>query len=124
MGHFRFNYTRILVVLLFVDVFTFLQAQNPLSSKSGDEAPAWIGKTIIEEGDYFYSIGYSMPKSIEQAARKEAVIVATTEFVKYCKVDIQSFTRSMEAYAEKDGKNVQASDTKSQIVANYDSWTE
>lgn len=117
MEHYRFNYTSILVVL-FSGVFTFLQAQNPFSSKSGDESPAWIGQTIIEEGDYFYSIGYSIPKPTEQEARDDAVIAATTEFVRYCKVDIQSFTRSMEAYAEKDGKITQASDTKSQIVAS------
>jgi len=114
---YRYFYTSVLAVLA-SGIFAFLQAQNPFSSKSDNEVPAWISQTILEEGDFFYSVGYSTPKSTEQEARDEAVITATTEFVRYCKVDIQSFTRSMEAYAEKDGKSVQASDTKSQIVAS------
>lgn len=76
--------------------------------------PAWLKKTIIPEGEFIYSIGHSRPKETEQEAREDALVEATEEFIRYCRVDVNSFTRSVEVYSKRGGKEFGSEDFETQ----------
>jgi len=116
MGPFYSKYIKPLGILIVTQRLIFSQqVTNPdLAERPAD----WINQTIFQRGEYFYAVGSSGVKNTEPEARDEALVNATAEFVRYCKVDIQSFTRSMEAYAEQGGRATQISEARSQVVAS------
>ncbi len=80
------------------------------------QEPVWLKKTIIPEEKFIYSVGHSQPKKTEKEARDEALANATKGFVRYCKVDVQSFDRSIEVYSKKQGKEFSSSDFEAQSL--------
>ena len=78
--------------------------------------PAWLQKSIVSRGDYIYSVGHSSPKKTAKEARDEAIASATTEFVRYCRVDVQSFDRSIEIYSKQKGKEFYSQDIEAQSI--------
>lgn len=78
------------------------------------EAPAWVSKTIITKGDAVYAVGHSQPDADEQAAKDEALADAVRQFIRYCRVSVDSFDRSIELYTKSKGKESALSDQRSQ----------
>jgi len=78
--------------------------------------PGWFKKTIIPQGEFIFSVGHSQPRATEQEAKDNALAKATEEFVRYCKVDVQSFDRSIEVYSKEQGKEFSKSSFEAQGV--------
>ena len=102
----KFFYIPVLVL-----VFT---GPSPQARETGK--PSWLKKTIIPQGDFIFSVGHSKPADTEEDARNEALSKATQEFFRYCKVDVQSFDRSIELYAKEEGKEFSRESFESQGV--------
>lgn len=103
--------------MLFVLVMGMVFIGNTTSAREARQSkPAWLKKTIIPEEKFIYSVGHSQPKKTETEARDEALANATKEFVRYCKVDVQSFDRSMEIYSKEQGKEFFKSDFAAQSI--------
>lgn len=62
--------------------------------------PYWYEKTIIPQKEYILSVGHSSENKSLDEAKKQALSNATSEFVRYCKVDVETFSRSVEAYSQ------------------------
>ena len=73
--------------------------------------PSWFQKTIIPEGNFAYAVGHSNPQASEQEVRDEALSSATREFVRHCKVSVDSFDRSI---SKSKGREYAAADFKTQ----------
>jgi hypothetical protein len=73
--------------------------------------PAWIGRSIYSDDRFVYAVGHSQPQESEKRAKDEAVSDATAAFIKYCGVSVESFDRSIEAYA-RDGEGRERSDSR------------
>lgn len=89
--------------------------------KSG-QRPEWADKTIFDEGEFIYSVGRSQVKKNLKEAKDEALMDATQNFVKYCKVDVQSFDRSIEVYSKNKSKESSASDIRSQTIVRTNTF--
>lgn len=62
----------------------------------------WTQKTIIERGGDIYAVGHSSVRPTLQQAKDEALSQATVEFVRFCRVDVSAFDRSLELYSKDD----------------------
>lgn len=76
----------------------------------------WLDKTIIPGEEFIYSVGHSHPADSQEDAKDDAVSDATKEFVKYCRVDVQSFDRSIEIYSRQDGKDFNKLDVEARNI--------
>ena len=97
-------------ILIFIIPFLFLSASTRILYPETLDRPAWLDKNIFDEGGFIYSVGRSNECKTEDEARKEALADATEAFVKYCRVDVQSFDRSIELYSKLNGKTDLSSD--------------
>jgi hypothetical protein len=101
----------------------FLACSNDLSSRVlhkdhgiPEGAPGWFKETIIPEARYIYAVGHSGPKSEKEEAKNEAIAAATEAFIRYCKVDVRSFDKSIEIYSKKDGINFRNADYETRTL--------
>ncbi len=101
-------------LLLFVPFLLLATSFQPLYSSAASESssPSWLDKNIYKDGDFIYSVGRSNPCKTKDEAKKLALSDATEAFVKYCRVDVQSFDRSIELYSKVNGKTSQSSDLR------------
>ena len=86
----------IMAVILLIDCAPASQGVRKGQSPQSPNEPEWLNKSIISQGEFILSVGHSQPRETEQEAKDNALSKATEEFVRYCKVDVQSFDRSIE----------------------------
>jgi len=79
-----------------------------------DGKPAWFDKTIIPEGAFISAVGHSQPRKTELEAKEDALGAATKEFIRYCRVSVDSFDRSIEMYSKAGGKEFKSMDLQTQ----------
>jgi len=109
-------------ILLFLFNLIFFSARTQARVLHNDlgkpgHKPEWTDKTIIDKGDYIFSVGRSEAKNSEKEAKDEALANATETFVKYCRVDVQSFDRSIEVYSKnKKGESSSSSASSQSII--------
>ncbi|MCX5866267.1 MAG: DUF4384 domain-containing protein [Proteobacteria bacterium] len=113
---------RFVMLLFFIMVIMVVSCSAPNRAVRKDEpvsksqTPSWFSKTIIPQGEFIFSVGHSQPRETEQEAKDNALAKATEEFVRYCKVDVQSFDRSIEVYSKEQGKEFSKSSFEAQGV--------
>ncbi len=78
------------------------------------KAPDWTTETIIPEDEFIYAVGRSEPRKTRREAKADAVADATEQFVKYCGVSVEAFSRSVETYSMRDAESHEASDIMAQ----------
>lgn len=78
--------------------------------------PSWYDKTILPSGDFLYAVGHSLPQRNEQDAKEEALADATKAFIRYCRVSVDAFDRSIETYSKAGGKTSGAADFRSENI--------
>lgn len=87
-----------------------VQAAEPAAKA----APTWLTKTIIPDGEFIYAVGRSGSQKNEKEAKAMAVADATEQFVKYCGVSVEAFSRSIEVYSKENSKEYLSSDIQAQ----------
>lgn len=105
----------LLIAFSFFSIYSEARVLHKDLGKPGYK-PEWTDKTIMDQGVYIYSVGRSQAKTSEKEAKDEALSNATESFVKYCRVDIQSFDRSIEVYSKNKKGESTASDVSSQSI--------
>lgn len=95
-----------------------LGALGPLPARAAEPAakaaPSWLTKTIVPEGAFIYAVGRSGVQKNEKEAKDLAVVDATAQFVKYCGVSVEAFSRSIEVYSKENSKEYASSDVQAQ----------
>ena len=100
-------------ILLFSPVSSFSRVLHKDYGKKPSSAPQWISQSIVSDGDYIYATGKSDLLETQEKAKESALSDATQNFVRYCKVDVESFDRSIETYSKKNGKQTSSNDSES-----------
>jgi len=63
------------------------------------ERPSWFDQTITQQDGHFLVVGHSGPRKDKAQAKDEALADAMTQFVGYCKTDVDSLSRSYDVYS-------------------------
>jgi hypothetical protein len=84
--------------------------------------PDWLNKTIIDGDDYIFAVGVSRFFPTELEAKNDALGAATEAFVKYCRVDVQAFDRSMELYSRGPVKKEISQDASAQRIVRANAF--
>ncbi|MBN1621684.1 MAG: DUF4384 domain-containing protein [Endomicrobiales bacterium] len=105
----------VLVSISMLFVFSARPECRTLHKDTG-KTPEWFEKSIIPEDKFIYAVGHSELMDSKNEAKDEAIADATETFVKYCKVDVQSFDRSIEVYSKTGGKEFEKSDVQGRRV--------
>jgi len=69
---------------------------------NSETQPSWMDGGVEEKDGFLFIVGHSQPRNSEQEARKDAFADAIKSFVKYCKVDVEAFDRSVGVLSETD----------------------
>lgn len=69
-----------------------------------ESGPAWLSSEITAQGDFIYAVGRSRDKPSEQEAKDAALVDAVERFVRYCRVDVDTFDRLEESYSSTGGE--------------------
>jgi len=87
---------------------------------SHEKKPAWYDKIIEEEDNFVFATGNSQPRPTVADAKNDALADAVDEVVKYSKVTVESFSRSIEVSSTQQSKEYYRSDfnTQRRIRAN------
>jgi hypothetical protein len=98
--------------LLLIPFILLLSPHIPVCRLSADQtaAPSWLDRSIYSEDGFIFSVGRSGDCKTEAEAKSEALSAATEAFVRYCRVDVQCFDRSIELYSKLNGKSYQSAD--------------
>ncbi|MBN1622005.1 MAG: DUF4384 domain-containing protein [Endomicrobiales bacterium] len=114
----------ILTAIIAVSVFfiTIRQSEAWVLFDSLKEPPEWLQKSIITKDKYIYAVGHSGMLTSKDDAKNEAVSNAIEVFAKHCKVDINSFDRSIEIYSKKDGIEFAKGDAKTRSSLRADAF--
>jgi hypothetical protein len=96
----------------FVLLAVFLWGASAVSAAQ----PSWYDTTILPQGDFIFAVGHSLCRKDEQDAKDEALADATKAFIRYCKVSVDTFDRSVEVYSKSGGREGAAADFKSENI--------
>ena len=61
--------------------------------------PQWYDKTALFENGIVYAVGHSGPELTEQKAKDAALVNSVREFLKYCRISPEAFTKIIEVYS-------------------------
>lgn len=109
------NSISLFISFMFIILFsTLLNSQDLILETSQPQKPTWVDSTIIENGQFVYTIGHSQAQASEEDAKEQALAQATEEVVRYSGVTVESFSRSVDASSMKQGKEYYTSDFETQ----------
>lgn len=91
-----------------------LAAPHTAQGGDFDSCRDWLDKSVIIQNDHIYAVGHSQLCKTEAEAKEEALAAATKEFIRYCRVSVDSFDRSIEVYSAVNGRVGRSSDLVSQ----------